>query len=371
MIPLVDLKIQCAQHRNAFLQALAGVLESTSFVLGKRLAEFEKRFAAYVGSAHAVGVASGTDALHLSLRAAGIAGGDEVITAVNTFFATSAAIELAGGRPVFADCDPSTYLIDVDGIERAITPRTKAIIPVHLYGQVAPMDEILKLATRHNLVIIEDACQAHGAAYKGRRAGTWGKAAAFSFYPGKNLGAFGDGGAITTTDENLYQHLLRLRNYGSTVKYHHPAFGINSRLDEIQAAVLNVKLTFLDRWNEARRRGAARYQRNLVSNPSIRLPAAAVNSTHVYHLFVVQVEGDRDVIVQTMADRGVTCGIHYPVPLHLQEAYARLGYRAGDFPQAESVAKKIVSLPLFPEITDEQIDYVCECLTRCLNEGRE
>lgn len=362
MIPLVDLKTQYAAHREALLQAVQDVLESTSFILGKQVAAFEKGFSSYIGSRFAVGVASGTDALHLSLRAVGISPGDEVITAVNTFFATAAAIELAGARPVFVDCDPRSYLIDAGAVRRAITPRTKALMPVHLYGQVAPMDELAEIAEEHKLVIVEDACQAHGAGYKGRRAGTFGAAAAFSFYPGKNLGAFGDGGAVTTSDEGCYQRLLALRNYGSTVKYHHPAFGINSRLDELQAAVLNVKLQYLEGWNEARVKAAGRYRRNLASHPSIVLPEQADHSTHVYHLFVIRVEGNRDAIIEQMAQKGIQCGIHYPLPLHRQQAYARLGYKEGDFPRAEAIAKRIISLPLFPEITGEQIDYVCECL---------
>ena len=362
MIPLVDLKTQYAAHREELLQAVTDVLESTSFILGRQVAAFEERFSSYIGSRYAVGVASGTDALHLSLRATGISPGDEVITAVNTFFATAAAIELAGGRPVFVDCDPRTYLIDPDAVRRMITPRTRALMPVHLYGQVAPMDELAEIAAEHKLVIIEDACQAHGAGYKGRRAGTFGTAAAFSFYPGKNLGAFGDGGAVTTDDEGCYQRLLALRNYGSSVKYYHPAFGINSRLDELQAAVLTVKLQYLEEWNEARVRAADRYRKNLSSHPSIVLPGQAPHSTHVYHLFVIQIEGDRDAIIERMAQKGIQCGIHYPLPLHRQEAYARLGYEEGDFPHGEAIAKRIISLPLFPEMSGEQIDYVCECL---------
>jgi dTDP-4-amino-4,6-dideoxygalactose transaminase len=371
MIPLVDLKTQYEQHKEEFQKAIQNVLASTSFILGQNGTTFEKRFAEYVGASHAAGVASGTDAIHLALRATGISPGDEVITAVNTFFATSAAIELAGGRPVFVDCDPKTYLIDVNAIKKAITPKTKALIPVHLYGQVAPMDTINAIAEKYHLTVIEDACQAHGARYKNRRAGTLGRAAAFSFYPGKNLGAFGDAGAITTNDEKVYQDVLALRNYGSTVKYHHPTFGTNSRLDEIQAAVLNVKLQFLEEWNKARIRAAERYRRNLESNPSITLPAEADNSTHVYHLFVIQVKGDRDLIIEKMAEKGIYCGIHYPVPLHLQKAYAYLEYKEGDFPHAESLTKKIISLPLFPEITDDQIDAVCEVLTRLCTECSE
>jgi dTDP-4-amino-4,6-dideoxygalactose transaminase len=367
MIPLVDLKAQNALYRKAYLKALENVLDSTCFILGTQVAAFEKKFAQFIGAHYAIGVASGTDALHLSLRAAGISGGDEVITPVNTFFATPAAIELAGARPVFVDCDPQTYLMDVNGIEKAITAKTRALIPVHLYGQVAPMDAIETIAQDYNLAVIEDACQAHGAEHKKRRAGTFGTAAAFSFYPGKNLGACGDAGAITTNDEQVYNNLRALRNYGSTTKYYHPTFGINSRLDEMQAAILNVKLHYLDTWNEARQKAAARYRRNLESHPSILLPVLTEHSNHVYHLFVIQVEGNRDTIIEKMTQRDIHCGIHYPIPLHLQKAYSSLGYAEGDFPHAESIAKKIISLPLFPEIKDEQIDYVCECLATCLH----
>lgn len=363
MIPLVDLTIQYRTHREKFLKAVEDVLESSSFILGKNLLTFEQSFARFTGSRYAVGVASGTDALHLSMRALGISPGDEVIIPVNTFYATAAAIELTGASPVFVDCSSETYLIDLPKIEKAITSKTKALVPVHLYGQVAAMDEIQKLAEKYNLVVIEDACQAHGAKYKNRRAGTFGSAAAFSFYPGKNLGAFGDGGAITTSDEGVYNKLLALRNYGSTTKYYHPTFGTNSRLDEIQAAILNVKLPLLDAWNGERQRAAARYKRNLKSYSSILLPATAEYSNHVYHLFVIQVEGDRDGVIEQMGKRSIQCGIHYPIPLHLQAAFSSLGYKKGDFPCAESIADKIISLPLFPEITDEQVDFVCECLT--------
>jgi dTDP-4-amino-4,6-dideoxygalactose transaminase len=229
------------------------------------------------------------------------------------------------------------------------------------------MDEIETIAKDYNLVVIEDACQAHGAKYKKRRAGSLGKAAAFSFYPGKNLGACGDAGAITTNDEQVYNNLLALRNYGSTTKYYHPTFGINSRLDELQAAILNVKLHYLDTWNEARQKAAARYRSNLESHPSLVLPARTEYSNHVYHLFVIQVEGNRDKIVEKMAQRDIHCGIHYPIPLHRQKAYSSLGYEEGEFPHAESIAEKIISLPLFPEIKDEQIDFVCECLTTFLH----
>jgi dTDP-4-amino-4,6-dideoxygalactose transaminase len=366
MIPLVDLKIQCEKHRDEFLKAINSVLDNTAFVLGKEVETFEKRFAAFVGANYAVGVASGTDALHLALRAVGIRPGDEVITVTNTFFATVAAIELAGARPVLVDCDATTYLIDVKALEKAITPKTKAIIPVHLYGQIAAMDEINALAERYKLYVIEDACQAHGAQYKNKSAGSLGTAAAFSFYPGKNLGAFGDGGAVTTNDPLVYEKLLALRNYGSPQKYYHPTFGINSRLDSIQAAILNVKLKYLSAWNQARQHAAERYKNNLKNNPQITLPATAKDSSHVYHLFVIQVERERDKIIQRLADRGIFCGIHYPIPIHLQAGCSSLGYRPGDFPNAEAIAHLIISLPIFPEITNEQIDFVCESLNQLL-----
>lgn len=366
MIPLVDLKTQYEQHKDEFQAAINAVLSSTAFILGKDVESFEKNFATFIGATYAVGVASGTDALHLALRAAGIGPGDEVITVTNTFFATVAAIELAGARSVLVDCSPTTYLIDVNGVEKAVTSKTKALIPVHLFGQVAPMDEINAIAARYKLAIIEDACQAHGARYKNRGAGTLGKAAAFSFFPGKNLGAFGDGGAVTTDDSAVYEKLIALRNYGSPKKYYHPTFGMNSRLDSIQAAVLNVKLKYLPGWNAARQRAAERYRNNLAHNPCITLPSTAEDSTHVYHLFVIQVDGNRDEIIKKMADKDIFCGIHYPIPIHLQASCSSLGYRQGDFPHAEAIAPRMISLPIYPEISDEQIDFVCDCLNRAL-----
>jgi dTDP-4-amino-4,6-dideoxygalactose transaminase len=366
MIPLVDLKTQYEQHKDEFQAAMNAVLSATAFILGKDVESFEKNFASFIGATYAVGVASGTDALHLALRAAGIGPGDEVITVTNTFFATVAAIELAGARSVLVDCNPSTYLVDVQGVEKAVTSKTKALIPVHLFGQVAPMDEINAIAARYKLTVIEDACQAHGARYKKRGAGTLGKAAAFSFFPGKNLGAFGDGGAVTTNDREIYEKLIALRNYGSPKKYYHPTFGMNSRLDSIQAAILNVKLKYLSGWNESRQRAAARYRKNLDGNPRITLPALAPHSTHVYHLFVIQVDGNRDEIMKKMADKDIFCGIHYPIPIHLQASCSALGYRQGDFPHAEAIAQRMISLPIYPEISDEQIDFVCDCLNRAL-----
>ena len=367
MIPFVDLKTQFQKHRDEFMQAIEQVLQSAAFILGPEVSRFEKEFAGFIGSRFAVGLASGTDAVHLALRAAGVGQGDEVITATNTFYATTAAIELAGARPVLVDCDPDTYLIDVAVLEQAVTQRTRAIIPVHLYGQTAPMEAIGTFAKKHGLIVIEDACQAHGARYKGQGAGTFGAAAAFSFYPGKNLGAFGDGGAVTTDDEGMYSRLLALRNYGSPQKYQHPTFGTNSRLDGVQAAVLLVKLRYIEEWNRARVRAADRYRKNLAGTAGIKLPETAEHSTHIYHLFVIQVLDRRDDILKVLAEREIYCGIHYPIPLHLQQAYAYLGYRAGDFPIAEAAAQRILSLPMFPEITDQQIDLVCEELVKTLN----
>ncbi len=366
MIPLVDLKAQYRLYKDEFLKAAEEVMSNTAFVLGKYVDDFEKKFAEFIGSPYAVGVASGTDALHLALRAAGISQGDEVITTANTFVATTLAVEMLGARPVLVDCDPTTYLMDMAAAEKAVTPKTRAIIPVHLYGQVAPMDEVMALAERHNLTVIEDACQSHGAKYKGRTSGTFGLMGTFSFFPGKNLGAYGDGGAITTNDQKTYEELLGLRNYGSTKKYYHPKFGVNSRLDGIQAAILNVKLKYIEEWNDKRNRAAERYIKNLEGHPSITLPVRAKNSTHVFHLFVIQLEGNRDQIMAEMAKKEIYCGIHYPIPIHMQKAYSYLGHKEGDFPVTEALAKKILSLPIYPEITDEQIDFVCKTLMEIL-----
>jgi dTDP-4-amino-4,6-dideoxygalactose transaminase len=285
---------------------------------------------------------------------------------VNTFYATAAAIEIAGAIPVFADCDPQTYLIDPESVEKAVSKRTGAIIPVHLYGQIASMDKINNMAKKYRIAVIEDACHSPGAEYRGKNAGSLGTAGGFSFYPAKNLGAFGDGGAVTTDRKEIYEKILFMRNYGSTEKYMHRTSGLNSRLDSVQAAILNVKIKYLAKWNDARMKAAQRYMSNLKCSDGIILPAKAPDSTHVYHLFVIQVEGDRDKIIRKMADRGIACGIHYPVPLHIQPAFAGLGYKSGDFPNAEFLAKRIISLPIFPEMDEEKTDYVCDCLLRIM-----
>jgi dTDP-4-amino-4,6-dideoxygalactose transaminase len=365
-IPLVDLKIQSDNLKSELMRAIGNVINSSEFILGSHVAEFEKNFACFTGTKFAASVASGTDALHLALRAAGIGRGHEVITAVNTFYATAAAIEIAGAIPVFADCDPQTYLIDPESVEKAVSKRTGAIIPVHLYGQIASMDKINNMAKKYRIAVIEDACHSPGAEYRGKNAGSLGTAGGFSFYPAKNLGAFGDGGAVTTDRKEIYEKILFMRNYGSTEKYMHRTSGLNSRLDSVQAAILNVKIKYLAKWNDARMKAAQRYMSNLKCSDGIILPAKAPDSTHVYHLFVIQVEGDRDKIIRKMADRGIACGIHYPVPLHIQPAFAGLGYKSGDFPNAEFLAKRIISLPIFPEMDEEKTDYVCDCLLRIM-----
>jgi len=359
-LSLVDLGRQLVRIRAEVDEALARVLDSTAFILGPEVRRFEEEFARFVGVRHAVGVGSGLDALRLAMRAAGIGPGDEVITVANTFIATVLAIIEAGARPVLVDCTPDTMLIDPDAVERAITPRTRALLPVHLYGQMVPMGPILDIARARGLAVIEDAAQAHGAAERSGRAGAVGLAGCFSFYPGKNLGAFGDGGMVTTDDEGLANRIRTLRDYGQTRKYRHEVAGCNSRLDSMQAAILRVKLRHLDDWNEDRRRAAARYREGLAETPLV--PAGArPDATHVYHLFVVRCP-DRDGLARDLNERGIATGIHYPVPVHLQPACADLGFGPGSFPVAEAAAGEILSLPLFPEITEEEVDGTCEAV---------
>jgi dTDP-4-amino-4,6-dideoxygalactose transaminase len=362
-VPFQDLPQQTRALRSDLDTAISTVLEHGHFILGPEVEAFEREWARYCNVSHAIGVGSGTDALQLALRALKIGSGDEVITVANTFIATAEAISYTGARPVLVDCELENFLIDPEAIAAAITPRSRAIIPVHLYGQPANMDQILKLAQRHGLAVLEDAAQAHGASLSdGRLCGSMGVAAGFSFYPGKNLGAFGDGGAITTNDEALNHELRLLRNWGSVVKYHHEVQGYNSRLDTLQAAILRVKLNQLARWNEHRRRAAQWYREALADCPAIVLPIeAAWVGKHVYHLFVVRlVDHDRDAVVSRLNNVGVQAMVHYPVPIHLQRAYSSLGHRAGSFPNAEKTAKSILSLPMFPEITQEQVARVAQ-----------
>jgi dTDP-4-amino-4,6-dideoxygalactose transaminase len=352
-IPLVDLKAQLRQIEDEVRRGWDRVLENTAFILGAEVAGFESELAAFVGTAHCVGVASGTDAVELAVRAAGIGPGDEVILPANTFIATALGVSRAGATPVLVDQDPDYHLVDVAQVESKITDRTRALMPVHLYGQCADMDAIAALAKKHDLVVLEDAAQAQGAKQDGRSAGTFGLAAGTSFYPGKNLGAFGDAGAIVTDSEALAAKVRALRNYGSDVKYHHPETGFNSRLDALQAVVLRAKLPHLAGWNARRRDAAARYDELLAGVDEVVRPRTRPGNEHIWHLYVVEVDR-RDAVLKHLNERGIGAGIHYPVPIHLQGAYAHLGHREGDFPVAEQKAKRILSLPLFPEITAEQ-----------------
>jgi dTDP-4-amino-4,6-dideoxygalactose transaminase len=357
-VPFVDLQTQYRRLRGEIVPAIESVMSRAAFILGQEVTDFEKAFAAFCGRRECVGVASGTDALLWALKACGIGPGDEVITAANTFIATVLAITFAGAKPVLVDCLEETYEMDPEAVRRAITPKTRAIVPVHLYGHPADMDPLLEIAREHGLKVIEDTAQSHGASYHGRPCGSMGDAGCFSFYPGKNLGAYGDGGAVVADDPAIAEAVRMLRNYGQPRKYYHETIGWNSRLDTMQAAVLGVKLKHLESWNEARRRHAARYAECLRDLPLV-LPVEASGCRHVYHLFVIRCR-ERDRLVEFLARRGVSCVIHYPVPAHLQKAYADLGYREGSFPVTERVAKGIISLPMYPELTDEQIQYVCE-----------
>jgi len=361
MIELVDLKRQYSSLREQIIPQIEHVLSGMQLNLGENVQRLEEEFASYIGSRHAVGVGSGTDALVLALKALEIGPGDEVITVAHTFFATAEAILLCGARPVFVDIEPDTYTMDASRVEAAITPRTRAILPVHLYGQPADMDAITALARRHGLFVVEDACQAHGATYRGRRAGTLGDAAAFSFYCSKNLGAYGEAGMLVTDDEAIATRVQMLRNHGGKEKYRHAITGMNSRLDELQAAVLRVKLPHLDEWNVARRGWAAQYDRELGGLEEVVAPVTRPGAEHVYHLYVLRAR-DRDGLLDHLKRRGIAAGVHYPVPIHLQEASSDLGYSLGSLPQTESAAGEVISLPMFPELTAEEVGYVAQAV---------
>lgn len=358
-IPLVDLKAQYQTISSDIDQAIRRVIDNTSFIMGKEVEAFESAFAAYCQAECAIGVASGTAALHLALRACGVGPGDEVITTSHTFIATAEAITHTGARPVFVDIDPRTYTLDPVGIEAAITEQTRAIIPVHLYGQPADMDPILKIAREHDLRVVEDAAQAHGAEYKGRRVGTLGDVACFSFYPGKNLGAYGDAGAVTTDDPEITNQVRLLRNHGRRQKYEHLIEGHGERLDALQAAILDAKLQHLESWTDARRSLADHYRACLADDGNIILPFEAAGVRHVYHLFVIQIPS-RDQVFSSLREDGIGVGIHYPIPLHLQPAYRYLGIGAGSFPVTETCASRVLSLPLYPEMTMEQATWIAE-----------
>lgn len=356
VVPFVDLKTQYQGIKDEVLAAVGHVLETGQFVLGEEVSRFEQEFAAHVGARHAIALNTGTSGLHLALLAAGVGPGDEVITVPFTFVATVAAIRYTGAVPVFVDIDLRSYTMDPDGIERAITPKTKAICPVHLYGQPADLDPILAIARRHGLKVIEDACQAHGAGYKGRRVGAIGDVGAFSFYPGKNLGAYGEGGMAVTNDDEAARTMRMLRDWGAEKKYYHQLQGFNYRMDGVQGAILRVKLRYLERWTEARRTHAGAYRR-LLADSGVVLPEEMPYSWHVYHVYAVRTP-EREALQQALQAEGVQTGIHYPIPVHLQEAHADLGYGPGDFPRSEQAANEVLSLPMFPEMTPAQQEAV-------------
>ncbi|MCF7837968.1 MAG: DegT/DnrJ/EryC1/StrS family aminotransferase [Candidatus Marinimicrobia bacterium] len=360
-VPFLDLGAQFRQLETELRPAIDGVLRDCNFILGEPVAAFERDFAAFSECAHGIGVASGLDAIKLILRGLGLGPGDEVITAANTFIATVLGISAVGATPVLVDIEPDTYNLDPAQVAAALTPRTRAIMPVHLYGHPASMAPLLELAERHQLHVIEDAAQAHGARYRGRRCGALGHAAAFSFYPGKNLGAYGDGGAVTTSDAALAEHIALLRNYGSRVKYHHAVQGENSRLDTIQAAILHVKLQHLEAANARRRQHAAHYCQALADVPDIVLPQIRPDVEPVFHLFVVRTPR-RAECIEFLAAHGIAALIHYPLPIHLQPAYAAAGWQRGQFPRTEQYAEEILSLPMYPELTDAQVAHVAETL---------
>jgi dTDP-4-amino-4,6-dideoxygalactose transaminase len=358
-VPFLDLKAQHLMLKAEILPLWEDILDSASFVGGKHVNAFEEEFAKACDVAFCICVGSGTDALRFILLALGLQLGDEVITVPNTFIATSETISQAGGKIVFVDVDPGTYNMDPTKIEMAITPKTKGILPVHLYGQPAEMDAILAIAKKHGLWVVEDACQAHLAEYKGRKAGSMGIANAFSFYPGKNMGACGEAGAVTTNDADLATKVRMLRDHGQAKKYHHDMEGYNGRCDALQAAALRVKLKNLPAWNDARRKNAQRYFELLKNIDGVKAPKVANGCKHVYHLFVVQVD-NRDAVAEALKKKGISTGLHYPIPLHLQKAYVPMKTSAGSFPVTEAYAKRLLSLPMFPELKEEQLAYVCE-----------
>lgn len=363
-VPLMDIRSQYIELKEEIDRALVQVFDRSDFILGEEERRFEEEFAAYIGTDHAVGVASGTDALVLILDALGVTKGDEVITTPFTFFATAEAVMRVGATPVFVDIDPKTYNIDPVQVEAAITPRTRAIIPVHLFGLPADMNAINEIADKHDLFVIEDACQAAGAEINGRKAGALADAAAFSFFPTKNLGGAGDGGAVTTDVEAIAEKVRILRVHGSTKKYYHEAIGYNSRLDTVQAAVLSVKLKKLDEWNERRRKLAEIYKQELSDLP-LELPVEPEGYRHVYHLFVVRVtDGSRDRLSEHLSKNGVGNGVYYPLPLHLQEALEDLGYREGSLKESERASREVLALPMSAHHSEQDILYVCEVIRK-------
>jgi dTDP-4-amino-4,6-dideoxygalactose transaminase len=367
-VPFLDLKSHHAPMLEEISSAIREVVESAAFAGGPFVVQFEEDFAAYCNSKYAIGVGNGTDALWLALLALGIGAGDEVITVPNSFIATAEAISYCGAKPVFVDVDERTYNMDPAGLERAFTSRTKAIIPVHLFGQPADMDPILEFARKRGLFVVEDAAQAHGAEYKGRRVGTLGDAACFSFYPGKNLGAFGEAGAVVTDDTELQEKIRILRDHGQVRKYHHTMVGWNCRMDGIQAAVLRIKLRHLEKGNQLRRSHAATYDCAFHDVEGVVGPSEAPYARHVYHIYAIRIQ-ERDVVLRRLSERGIGCGIHYPVPIHLQEAYQDLRCERGAFPIAERCAGEFLSLPMFPELTPAQVEMVVRAVKEAVTVG--
>ena len=360
MIPFVDLKAQYLSIKDEIDAAISNVLESSQFVLGKEVSAFEEEFAAYCQAKYGIGVNSGTSALHLALLAAGVGPGDEVITVSFTFVATAAAICYTGAKPVFIDIEPKSFTMDVTQLEKAITKRTKAILPVHLYGQPADMDPILEIARLHKLLVIEDAAQAHGSEYKGHRVGSIGNLGCFSFYPGKNLGAYGEGGMVVTDNADYARTIRMLRDWGAERKYQHVLKGYNYRLEGIQGAVLRVKLRHLEVWNEARRAHATRYN-ELLFDSGVQTPEEMAYARHVYHVYAIRTP-QREALQKALSEKGIQTNIHYPIPVHLLPAYADLGYRQGDFPNSERAANEVLSLPMFAELLVEQVEKVTEAV---------
>jgi dTDP-4-amino-4,6-dideoxygalactose transaminase len=380
-VPFLDLKAQYQSIQDEIHTAMQKVLNDAAFVGGPYVAQFEKEFASFCTCSNAVGVGSGTDALWLTLLALGVGQGDEVITVPNTFIATAEAISFCGAKPVFVDIDEGTYNMDPNKLEDYLkkrfskgtstlqhgstAARPSAVIPVHLFGQMADMDPILQIARRHGLLVIEDACQAHGAEYKGRLAGSIGDAGCFSFYPGKNLGAYGEGGAVVTNNNELASKIRMLRDHGQDKKYYHGMIGWNGRMDGFQGAILSVKLKRLREWNDARRRNAQLYSKLLSNVSGMNIPQEADYAKHIYHIYAIRVR-DRFALMKELAEKDITCGIHYPVPIHLQEAYQDMGLRKGSFPIAERCAEEFISLPMFPELAKEQIEYVVDQIKKYL-----
>jgi len=360
-IELVDLKQQYQSLKDQIIPQIEQVLSGMKLFLGENVYQLEEEFAQYCGSRFGIGVGSGTDALYLALSAAGVGPGDEVITVSHTFIATVEAIASTGARPVFVDIDPSTYTMDASQVEAAVTPRTRAIVPVHIYGHPADMSPVLAVARKHSLFVLEDACQAHGSEYRDARVGSLGDAAAFSFYYSKNLGAYGEGGMVVTKDRDVATRVQLLRNHGAKDRYHHSIIGINSRLDEIQAAILRVKLPHLDSWNTMRRTWARHYNQQLAEIEHVVTPQEQPYAKHVYHLYVIRVR-DRDGLQRWLKAHGVSTGVHYPLPCHVQEACGAYGYQAGSLPVTEAFADQILSLPMYPELTVDQISYVSQTI---------